>query len=157
DYGAGQAGKRLVFSGDLGRPNLPIIRDPDPPPPADYLILESTYGDREHEEPKPVADRLAEIVQRTCARGGKIIVPAFAVGRTQQLIVLLHELAAQQRISNIPIFIDSPLAVNVTQVFRKHPECFDAETARYLRDGQDPFGFQRLQYIREASESKKLN
>ncbi len=157
DYGLGQTRTRLIFTGDLGRPKLPVIRDPDPAPPADYLIIESTYGGRRHEDEGPVADRLADIISRTCARGGKIIVPAFAVGRTQQLIFVLHELALQKRIPNIPIFIDSPLAVNVTQVFRKHPECFDSETMRYLTDGQDPFGFQRLQYIREAAESKKLN
>jgi metallo-beta-lactamase family protein len=84
-------------------------------------------------------------------------VPAFAVGRTQQLVVLLHELANERRIPNIPIFVDSPLAINVTEVYRNHPECFDEEARRYLQDGEDPFGFQRLQYVREAEESKRLN
>jgi metallo-beta-lactamase family protein len=148
---------RLCFSGDVGRPNLPIIRDPETLPPADYLILESTYGGRLHKDVSHVQNKLREVVIRTARRGGRIIVPAFAVGRTQQLVVLLHQLASTKQIPNIPIFVDSPLALNVTQVHRDHPECFDDETREYLRHGEDPFGFQRLQYIREASESKKLN
>ncbi|HVP47381.1 MAG TPA: MBL fold metallo-hydrolase [Bryobacteraceae bacterium] len=148
---------RLLFSGDVGRPKLPIIRDPDPPPAADYLILESTYGSRVHEEMGPVKDKLADIVRRTAARGGKLIVPAFAVGRVQQLVLLLHELSNEGRVPNIPMFVDSPLAMDVTKVFRDHPECFDEETLRYINDGDDPFGFKRLTFIRESSESKKLN
>jgi metallo-beta-lactamase family protein len=126
-------------------------------PRADFLIMESTYGDRLHKPQGLVADRLADIIGRTAARGGKIIVPAFAVGRTQQLVVLLHELADQNRIPRIPIFVDSPLAVNVTDAFRKSSEYFDKETSLYLENGNDPFGFKMLTYIREASESKKLN
>jgi metallo-beta-lactamase family protein len=148
---------RLIFSGDIGRPGLPIVRDPEPLPPADYLIMECTYGGRLHKSVEHVVDKLADVVNRTAHKGGRIIVPAFAVGRTQQLVLLLHQLANQQRIPHIPIFVDSPLAVNVTQVTRNHPECFDEETQAYLLNGEDPFGFQRLQYIREASESKKLN
>jgi metallo-beta-lactamase family protein len=148
---------RLAFSGDLGRPNLPIIRDPDPVPAADYLILESTYGGKLHKVGSHAENKLADFVNRTAKRGGRIIVPAFAVGRTQQLVLLLHRLANERRIPNIPIFVDSPLAVNVTEVHRAHPECFDVETREYLLHGEDPFGFQRLQYVREAVESKKLN
>jgi metallo-beta-lactamase family protein len=148
---------RLAFSGDVGRPNLPIIRDPEPMPPADYLILESTYGGRLHKQSTHVVQKLADIVIRTAKRGGRIIVPAFAVGRTQQLVLLLHQLFNEKRIPTIPIFVDSPLAVNVTDVHRAHPECFDEETRKYITDGEDPFGFRRLQYVREASESKKLN
>ena len=148
---------RLAFSGDVGRPNLPIIRDPEPMPPADYLIMESTYGGRLHKQNAHVIQKLADIVIRTARRGGRIIVPAFAVGRTQQLVLLLHQLFNEKGIPPIPIFVDSPLAINVTDVHRAHPECFDEETRKYLTDGQDPFGFQRLQYVREASESKKLN
>ena len=150
-------GVRLCFSGDVGRKGLPIIRDPQPPPAADYLILESTYGDRLHQELGPVKDRLADTIVRTAARGGKIIVPAFAVGRTQQLIVLLHELALEKRIPTIPVFVDSPLAVNVTDVFRRHPDCYDEETRRLLEATDDPFGFARLRYVRSAEESKALN
>jgi metallo-beta-lactamase family protein len=148
---------RLAFSGDVGRPNLPIIRDPEPLPEADYLILESTYGGRLHKNVGHVVNKLADVVNRTARRGGRIIVPAFAVGRTQQLVLLLHQLANEQRIPNIPIFVDSPLAVNVTEVHRGHPECFDDETRGYLEHGEDPFGFRRLRYVREAAESRKLN
>lgn len=152
-----RAGVRLAFSGDVGRPHLPIIRDPEPLPAADYLIVESTYGGRLHKDLSHVITKLENVVNRTARRGGRIIVPAFAVGRTQQLVLLLHQLANEKRIPNIPIFVDSPLAVNVTAVHRNHPECFDEQANEYLRNGQDPFGFQRLQYIREASDSKKLN
>jgi metallo-beta-lactamase family protein len=141
----------------VGRPNLPIIRDPEVMPPADYLIMESTYGGRLHKDVSHVENKLREVVNRTARRGGRIIAPAFAVGRTQQLVLLLHQLANAKQIPNIPIFVDSPLALNVTQVHRDHPECFDDEAREYLRHGEDPFGFQRLQYVREASESKKLN
>ncbi len=148
---------RLAFSGDVGRPGLPIIRDPEPLQPAEYLILESTYGGRLHKDVGHVINKLENVVNRTARRGGKIIVPAFAVGRTQQLVLLMHQLANEKRIPNIPIFVDSPLAVNVTAVHRAHPECFDDETRSYLLNGEDPFGFKRLQYIRTAEESKKLN
>ncbi len=154
---SGPAPVRLLFSGDLGRPGLPIIRDPEPMPPADYLILESTYGARLHKSAAHVVNKLREVVNRTANRGGRIIVPAFAVGRTQQLVLLLHQLANQKQIPNIPIFVDSPLALNVTAVHRAHPECFNQETRAYLEQGEDPFGFRRLQYVRDAAESKKLN
>jgi len=144
---------RLAFSGDVGRPHLPIIRDPETLPPAEYLILESTYGGRLHKDVSHVVNKLADVVNRTARRGGRIIVPSFAVGRTQQLVLLLHQLANEKRIPNIPIFVDSPLGINVTQVHRDHPECFDDETRDYLLHGEDPFGFSRLQYVREASES----
>ncbi len=148
---------RLGFSGDVGRRGLPIVRDPETLPPCDVLILESTYGGKLHKAVDQAADKLADVVNRTARRGGRIIVPAFAVGRTQQLVLLLHELVNAKRIPNIPIFVDSPLALNVTAVHRAHPECFDEETRAYLTKGEDPFGFQRLQYVRDAEESKKLN
>ncbi|MBS1826676.1 MAG: MBL fold metallo-hydrolase [Acidobacteria bacterium] len=148
---------RLGFSGDVGRVGLPIIEDPEHLPPIDYLILESTYGDRFHRPLDAVADKLADTVTRTAARGGRIIAPAFAVGRTQQLVVLLHNLVLQKRIPSIPIFVDSPLAVNVTDVFRKHQELFDEETRKFLQNGSDPFGFKMLRYVRSVEESKALN
>ena len=152
-------GKRIVlgFSGDVGRKGLPIIRDPQSLPPADYLIMESTYGDRLHEPDEPVRQKLADTINRTCNRGGKIIVPAFAVGRTQQLVLLIHELIEANLIGSLPVFVDSPLAVNTTEVFKKHTECYDEETARFLNSGQDPFGFNRLKYIRDVADSKALN
>ncbi len=148
---------RLGFTGDLGRPGLPIIRDPEPLPPCDYLIMESTYGNRVHEPIQSVSAKLAEIVNRTYSRGGKIIVPAFAVGRTQQLVLLLHELIEAKTIPSFPIFVDSPLAVNVTDVFRKHPELYDAEAAAFLGNHGDPFGFKLLTYVRDVNQSKALN
>ncbi len=148
---------RVVFSGDVGRPNQAIIRDPDRLPHVDYVIMESTYGDRLHKDLETVSSKLADIVNRTCRRGGKIIVPAFAVGRTQLLVLLFHELFNQKRIPSIPVFVDSPLAVDVTKIFRKHPECFDEETREFLLEGEDPFGFRSLRYVTDVGESKALN
>ena len=150
---------RLCFSGDLGRVGLPILRDPAPMPECDYLILESTYGDRTH---PPIADALPELeraVKDVIARRGKLIIPSFAVGRSQEIVYCLNELIGAGRIPGIPVYVDSPLAVNVTKAFREHPECYDAETAAIAtRDADgDPFGFKRLTYVREAAESKKLN
>lgn len=150
-------GVRLAFSGDVGRKNLPILRDPVSPGHVDYLIMESTYGDRFHRPVADVSAQLADVVNRTAARGGRIIVPSFAVGRTQQLVMILHQLMDANRIPSIPIFVDSPLAVNATEVFRKHPECYDEETRKFLSEGDDPFGFSRLRYIRDVEESKALN
>ena len=148
---------RLGFSGDLGRVGLPIIGDPEALPPVDYLILESTYGGRRHAQAGEALGKLEEVVKRTIGRGGRLIVPAFAVGRTQQLVLLLHQLMNEKRIPTVPMFVDSPLAVDVTKVFRAHPECFDTETREYLEHGQDPFGFNRLTYIHDSGESRKLN
>jgi metallo-beta-lactamase family protein len=148
---------RLGFTGDLGRAGLPIIRDPEPLPAADYLIMESTYGDRVHEPIQSVLNKLADIVNRTFERRGKMIVPAFAVGRTQQLVLMLHQLINANRIPSFPIFVDSPLAVNVTQVFRKHTELFNREAGEFVSHHQDPFGFSRLTYIRDVEQSKALN
>jgi metallo-beta-lactamase family protein len=148
---------RLGFTGDLGRPGLPIIRDPEPMPPVDYLIIESTYGNRVHDPIQSVAAKVADIVNRTYKGGGKMIVPAFAVGRTQQLVLILHELIQANAIPKFPIFVDSPLAVNVTEVFRKHPELYDQEASAFLDNHGDPFGFQLLTYVRDVDQSKALN
>jgi metallo-beta-lactamase family protein len=150
---------RVGFSGDVGRKNLPIIRDPQAMLPCDYLIMESTYGDRLHQDEGAVLDKLADVVNRTAARGGKIIVPSFAVGRTQQLVLLLNQLVHSKRIPGIPVFVDSPLAVNVTETFRKYSNLFDEETAAMLADDVegDVFGFSRLKYIRDVEDSKALN
>ena len=150
-------GRRLAFSGDVGRVGLPIIRDPETMPPVDYLIMESTYGNRLHAQSGVVEDKLESVIKRTAERGGKVIVPAFAVGRTQQVVLMLHSLMKQGRLPNIPIFVDSPLAVNVTEVFRRHPECFDEHIMEYLKSGEDPFGFGRLKYVRDVADSKALN
>ena len=150
-------GKRLVFSGDVGRKNLPIIRDPERAVAADILIMESTYGDRLHQPLAHAKEKLAAIINGTANRGGKIIAPAFAVGRTQQIVLMIHELIREGRINEIPVFVDSPLAVNVTEAFRTHTECYDAETNTFVDGGDDPFGFRRLRYIRDVEESKALN
>lgn len=148
---------RLGFSGDVGRPGLPIIRDPEPLPPVDYLIMESTYGGRQHPRTGDAFAQLEDVLKRTIGRGGRLIVPCFAVGRTQQLVLMLHRMMNEHRIPSVPIFVDSPLAVNVTQVFRAHPECFDEGVNEFLRNREDPFGFHRLTYIRDVNESKQLN
>ncbi len=150
---------RLIFSGDLGQPRLPIVRDPTPMPPADYLMIESTYGDREHPPIQDIQEQLADIVNAVAARGGRIIIPAFAVGRTQDVVYDLHQLTQAGRIPELPIYVDSPLALNVTETYRRHPDCYDQETRDFLAasDSDDPFGFYRLQYVRSIEESKKLN
>ena len=148
---------RLGFSGDVGRLNLPIIRDPDPLPEVDYLVMESTYGDRLHKDIGSVEDKIADAVVRVSQRGGRIIAPAFAVGRTQQLVLVLHKLMEEKRIPGIPIFVDSPLAVNATEVFRRHADQYDEETMEFVDVGKDPFCFGQLRYIKEVSESKALN
>jgi len=148
---------KLVFTGDVGRKNTPIIRDPVPPLAADFLISESTYGDRLHEKDEDLEGRLAEIIARTHARGGRVLVPAFSVGRTQNLVYHLHRIGIQRRAPSLPVFVDSPLAANVTEAFRRHPECYDAETQVFLERRLDPFGFERLTYVRDVEASKALN
>lgn len=150
---------RLVFSGDLGRKNLPIIRDPQTVAHADVLIMESTYGDRLHPPDESTEHELEAVVKRTVSRGGALIIPAFAVGRTQQLVYTLQKLSAEKRIPQVPIFVDSPLAMNVTEAFRNHPEVFDEEISTYMElyQDEDPFGFSHLRYTRNVEESKQLN
>jgi metallo-beta-lactamase family protein len=148
---------RLLFSGDVGRKNLPIIRDPDPAPAADYLIMESTYGDRLHPAAGDVKAKASALVKATLARGGHVIVPAFAVERTQQLVLLLHEMIEAKEISEFPIFVDSPLASAVTEVFKKHTEEWDDGPAAFVARGEDPFGWKRLRYTQTVQESKALN
>ncbi len=148
---------RLVFSGDLGRPGQPILRDPAILTQADILFTESTYGGRFHDDFSTLNQKLAQVVNETVKRGGKIIVPAFSVGRTQEIVYALHQLTLSGEIPALPIFVDSPLSLNATEVFRAHPECYDEETADFLESNDDIFGWNRLRYIRTADESKKLN
>jgi metallo-beta-lactamase family protein len=151
--------KRLMFSGDIGRPDVPLLRDPVLPNHVDYLIMECTYGDRPHDAPEHAHQALLEAVSRTFQRGGKVIVPAFAVGRTQTLVYSLHQMIERGQIPTIPVFVDSPLAINATTVFREHPECFDQETQEFIRN--DPhgaaLGFDHLQYTLSVAESKAIN
>ena len=147
----------LGFSGDLGRKNMPILKDPEPIGDVDIWMSESTYGGRVHEPISGMEQRLLEVIRRTIDRGGKVIVPAFSVGKTQELLYVLFTLNDSGRLPAIPIFVDSPLSVNATEVFRTHPECFDKETLKYILANEDPFGFGRLKYIKSVDESKKLN
>ncbi|HSJ52367.1 MAG TPA: MBL fold metallo-hydrolase [Anaerolineae bacterium] len=151
--------KRILFSGDLGRKGVPILRDPQVVEGVDYLIIESTYGDRLHDPVELMDEELREVILSTYRQGGKVIVPAFAVGRTQDLVYALHRLVRAQRLPDLPIYVDSPLAVNVTEVFRLHPECYDQETRTFMEagNGLDPFGFGRLNYVRSVEQSKDLN
>jgi len=149
---------RLGFTGDLGRPGRPILRDPEVPAGVDVLVLESTYGDRLH-TPQEETDRvLAATVNRTAERGGRLLIPSFAVGRTQEVVATLHRLCEGGRVPDLPIFVDSPMARQATDVFRLHPECFDAETRQaFERNHGEPFGFARLRYISTQDESRGLN
>jgi metallo-beta-lactamase family protein len=148
--------QRLVFSGDVGRKGLPIIRDPQPPGKADVVIMESTYGDRDHAPYESARAALGRIVTETAARGGRILIPAFAVGRVQEIIYDLHALSLSGKIPAIPIYIDSPLAIEATAVFETHPEVFD-NTEDFVQRVQRLFRFQQAHYTREARESKALN
>jgi metallo-beta-lactamase family protein len=138
---------------------LPILRDPSPIHDVDYLIIESTYGNRQHETPEEAQAALRRVVTETYHRGGKVIIPAFSVGRTQEIVYSLHRLTDARKIPNLPIFVDSPLSVNVTEIFRLHPECYDEETAQFILSDRhpDPFGFKRMHYIRDVEDSKELN
>src|SRR5262249_25081769 len=148
------------FSGDLGQPGLPILRDPSNVDRADVLIMESTYGDRLHGTFNDSTQALKRVVTETYQRGGLIIVPAFAVGRTQELVYALHPMADANELPRLPIYVDSPLAVNVTAVFSHHPEAYDEETRKFLLSDAghgDIFGFNDLHYTHSVDESKQLN
>jgi metallo-beta-lactamase family protein len=144
---------RLAYTGDLGRHHLPILRDPEVPTGVECLLTESTYGDRLHGDIARTGDALAEIVRRTHARGGKIIIPSFALERAQEIIYELKLLRAAGRIPALPVYVDSPLTVKLTDVFRLHPECYDAEARELLRRRDSPFHFEGLRYVSSAEES----
>ncbi|RBP47483.1 metallo-beta-lactamase family protein [Roseimicrobium gellanilyticum] len=148
---------RLLFSGDVGRPKSDLLNPPEPSEGIDYVIMESTYGGREHEMENASDDRICEIINATLERNGKILIPAFAVERTQQLLYSLNKLRESNCFPPIPIFVDSPLAVSATEIFRLHPECFNQEVYQFLFEKRNPFGFEGLRYIREANESRQLN
>jgi metallo-beta-lactamase family protein len=149
--------RRLTFTGDLGRPGLPILRDPAPVPPGDLLVSESTYGGHTHEPVEETAERLGEVVRRTAERGGKLLIPAFSVGRTQTVVYFLHQLRNAGRLADLPVYVDSPMAVRATEVFRSHPECFDEETLQLLREDPDLFGEKSIHYVDKVHESIALN
>jgi len=149
----------LAFTGDLGRKGAAVVQDPDIIDRADILITESTYGGRDHGPMDEAQKNLARVVRETANNGGLLIIPAFAVGRTQDVVYHLHELMQSGEIPQMPVYVDSPLATNITEIFRAHPECYDEETEQLLMQdgGDDPFGFNMLRYTRSTEESKKLN
>lgn len=155
--GSDAAGRVIVFSGDVGRWNAPILRDPNPPTEADYVVIESTYGDRTHPPMEAIPEELAQIVRATHQAGGNLVIPSFAIERTQDLLYRLGELMRAGRIPRLKVFVDSPMSVRVTEVFRRHPELFDAETLALLNQGAHPCDFPSLTLCRTVEESKALN
>ncbi len=151
--------KCLVFSGDVGRTNLPILRDPQPVDGADFIIMESTYGGRYHEPPGEARAELKRMVLEAYQKNGKIIIPAFALGRTQDLVYTLHVMKSEGELPDLQIYVDSPLAVNATEIFRLHPEAYDQEMKDFIKatNSHNPFGFEGITYVRDVEESKALN
>lgn len=156
DCTEGGVTKRLVFSGDIGRSGLAIIRDPQPPTGADAVIMESTYGNRDHESVDGARAHLARIIRETAARGGRVLIPAFAVGRTQELLYSLHSLLHEGAIPSLPVYVDSPLAIDTTTVFEMHPEDFD-QSEDMVRKVRELFDFPLLHFTRDVEESKAIN
>lgn len=153
-------GEKLIgFTGDVGRPSRPILKDPQPMPPnLDVLICESTYGGKTHDELPDDEKVFLSIIQRTCVdNNGKLLIPAFSVGRTQELVYMLDKLESSGKLPRVPVFVDSPLAVNATEIFVAHPECYDKNLLEYMSTDPNPFGFDDLKYIRAVEHSKKLN
>lgn len=148
---------RFWFSGDIGRYKLPLLRDPLMPEAADYLLMESTYGDKSHDDPQLAFDEFRQVVAETIARNGKVIIPAFAIGRTQELVFFLNEMMSDG-VKPVPVYVDSPLAVDASKIFRDHPECFDQETRDFIQKEKHPaLDFKQLTYIHSVEESKALN
>lgn len=153
------SGINILFTGDLGRNHKPIIRDPAVNVPApDYIMLESTYGNRKHEKSTQAMDMLEQVVKKALAKGGKIIIPAFAIERTQELVYYFHRLFEERKLPEIPIYVDSPMATNATSIFQVHPECYDKETHdAFIVHHKNPFGFNALNFVTSVEESKSLN
>ncbi|HEY9164841.1 MAG TPA: MBL fold metallo-hydrolase [Candidatus Kryptonia bacterium] len=149
--------KILLFTGDLGRRGLPILRNPEIVTEADALMIESTYGGRFHDPIEGMEAKLAEVIMKTIKRGGKVIIPAFSVERTQEIAYTLHRLFEAKTLPRIPVFVDSPLSVNATEIFRLHPECFNKDVFKMVIAHEDPFGFEYIHYVQSVEESKKLN
>ncbi len=149
--------QRILFTGDLGRHNMPVLRDPEVPSGINFMIIESTYGNRIHGDLSQTEQKLERVIKKAVDRGGKIIVPSFSVGRTQEFVYTLKRLMDAGRVPCIPVFVDSPLSANVTEIFRQHYECYDSQTRDLFLRGEDPFGFSCLEYVRNVERSKKLN
>ncbi|MBI1306658.1 MAG: MBL fold metallo-hydrolase [Bacteroidetes bacterium] len=150
--------KYVAFTGDIGRPDRPILRDPHPLDDVDYLVCESTYGGQKHEGTPDSRKQLLDVIHRTCVEDkGKLIIPAFSVGRTQEIVYMLDQLANEKKLPSIPVFVDSPLAVNATDIFTMHPECYDGDILEYMTHDPNPFGFNTLKYVRSVEQSKAIN
>lgn len=149
--------KRVVFTGDLGRSRVPILRDPEVPEGAHFLITESTYGNRTHEPIERMDDELAEVIQRTHDRGGKVVIPSFALERAQEIVYALKRLRSRNRLPKMRVYVDSPLTVRITDVFRMHPECYDAEARALLTRDDSPFDFPELTYVSSVEDSKGID
>lgn len=148
----------IGFTGDIGRPDRPILGDPEQMPELDYLICESTYGDRDHETAPQELDQFVQVIKHTCIeKKGKVIIPAFSVGRTQEIVYMLDKLQNEGRLPWVPVYVDSPLAINATEVFIRHPECFDSELHNYMVEDPNPFGWNNLYYVRDSHNSRELN
>ena len=154
----GGSSVRIAYTGDIGRPHPHVIKDPEPFPQCDILITESTYGDRLHADPEQAGDDLLKVIRHTCVeKGGKLVIPSFSVGRTQEIVYSLNKFSQTGRLPPVDVFVDSPLSVNATQVFRLHPECFSSEVLQVMETDPDPFGFNSLRYIEKVQDSMKLN
>ncbi|MFZ1625545.1 MAG: MBL fold metallo-hydrolase [Gammaproteobacteria bacterium] len=154
----GGVSRRLLFSGDLGSSGRPIIRDPAPPPQVDVVIMESTYGDRRHKALEPSIEELYAAIEATLDRGGNVVIPTFALERAQEVLYHLRVATESRRLPRrLPVYLDSPMAISATEIFRNHPECYDAEACELFRDGRDPFDMPGLHFTREAAESMALN
>ena len=149
--------RRFIYSGDIGRKNMPILADPWEPDDADVVVMESTYGDRDHDPIETLDVKLADVINRTYERGGKIIVPSFALERAQEVVYALKRLEMHKRIPNMPVYVDSPLTVNITEVFRLHTDLFDEQMQEVMQRTGDPFQLKHIRYIRNVEESMKLN
>ncbi len=149
--------KRLAFTGDLGRKHLPILRDPEIPTGVSCLLMESTYGDRLHDPIELTADALADAINHAYKRGGKIVIPTFALERAQEIIYILKKLGVQKRIPKIPVYVDSPLTVKLTDIFELHPECYDREFFEALHSRESPFEFPGLTYVSSVEDSKRID
>lgn len=149
--------RKLLFSGDLGRPDQPILHNPTVFDEADYVLIESTYGDRLHEDVDTISDELAEVINSTVEAGGNIIIPSFALERSQHLMYYLHKLLMSRRIPRLKVFIDSPMAIRITEVFEKHPDLYDKELTALMREGKSPFDFLGLTMVRSVEDSKAIN
>jgi metallo-beta-lactamase family protein len=147
---------RLAYTGDLGRHHLPILRDPEVPKAVDCMVMESTYGDRLHQPIEAMGDELGRVVARTVARGGKVVIPSFALERAQEVIYELKRLKQAGRLAGVPVYVDSPLAVKLTDVFRLHPECYDASARALLQSADSPFDFPGLSYVSSPEDSKAI-